>query len=892
MMDNKDKEQQQNGEKHQSASTKTEVAGLHGQQSGDSHKPAQDQGQDQDQDQAQAPGALADLFESANAHKQRLYAEIIIPLHLPRNYTWEIPDYLMAAAAIGLRCEVSLRNKKYTGIIKNLFKVPPKDFTPLPIYSLLDKAPIVTAVQLKFWEWIADYYQCSEGDVMQAAVPSNFKLSSESIIRIEDEFADDVLAGGKQLDQDLSDEEFLLAEALQIRGELRFPEIQQILEGRKIYPVVKKLIDRGLCYIEQSLKEKYKEKKAVFIRFHPDYQKDENLEPLLNNWKGAPAQLKVLMLLRHMTLGDGDVMQSALLKKAATSLSTIKALLDKKMLVAERRSVTRLPVLAPFIEMDFSLSAAQKSAFDLLVDLMQQKKVNLLHGVTASGKTHLYLKLMEQALSAGKQVLYMLPEIALTAQIIRRLQHHFGGHVAVYHSRFNPNERVELWEKVLQGEVQIIVGARSALLLPFKDLGLIIVDEEHDSSYKQQDPAPRYHARDAAIYYGALFEQCPVLLGSATPSLESYYNASQGKYGLVTLLERFENVAMPVIELDNLNMIPKEIPRPILISPELETQIQEALKAQKQVILFQNRRGYSPYQICNSCGWIPQCKHCAVSLTYHKGRNKLVCHYCGTEYPLVTTCAACGSHDFQRKKFGTEQIEEAVAALFPKARVARMDYDSVKGKFSHDAMIQLFESRKIDILIGTQMVVKGLDFEHVSLVGILDADGLLNFADFRVGERAFQLMEQVSGRAGRKDGKGKVLIQVSNIHHPVLQYVQQHDYLAMYQEEIQHRKAFKYPPFTRLIRLIFKHRDTHTARQAAERMAQALRQLASLEVLGPATAPIERVRGQYLWEILIKVPKQPGQLQRCKKVIDHQRAILQSIKEFARVQIAADVDPA
>ena len=828
------------------------------------------------------------LFEQsdpATGERTGCFAEIIIPLHLPRNYTWEIPDYLVKDARIGLRCEVSLRNKKYTGIIKKLFDRAPDAFTPIPIYSLLDKQPIVTPVQLKLWEWIADYYQCSEGDVMQASVPSNFKLSSESVIRLEEN------AENKDLDLDFTDEEFMLAEALQIRGELRFPEVQQILEGRRVYPVVKKLIDRGICYIEESLKEKYKAKKAIFISFHPDYQKEANLEPLLNNWKGAPAQLKILMLLRHMTLGEGDVLQSALLKKAETALSTLKALLDKNILVAQTRSITRLPLMPPFIEMDFSLTEPQQKAYDQLRESMQQKHVNLLHGVTASGKTHIYLKLMEQALRAGKQVLYMLPEIALTAQIIRRLQHHFGGHVAVYHSRFNPNERVELWEKVRKNEVQIILGARSSLLLPFKDLGLIIVDEEHDSSYKQQDPAPRYNARDAAIYYGTLFENCPVLLGSATPSLESYYNATHGKYGLVSLTQRYESVAMPVIELDDLNMIPREIPRPILISPELERQIHATLKSHKQVILFQNRRGYSPYQICNSCGWIPQCKHCAVSLTYHKGRNKLICHYCGTEYPLVTTCAACGSHDFQRKKFGTEQIEEAVAALFPKARVARMDYDSVKGKYSHDAMIQLFESQKIDILIGTQMVVKGLDFEHVSLVGILDADGLLNFADFRVAERAFQLMEQVSGRAGRKDGKGRVLIQVSNIHHPVLGYVKSHDYLAMYDEELGHRKAFRYPPFTRLIRLIFKHRESPTAREAAGRVSQALRRLASIEVLGPAAAPVERVRGQYLWEILIKVPKDPGQLQRCRTIIDQQIAVLQSTKAFARVLVTSDVDP-
>lgn len=841
--------------------------------------------------QQNMPVQTSNLFESAQAGKPRLYAEIIVPLHLPKNYTWEIPEELIAEVVIGLRVEVALRGKKYTGIIKRLFNKAPESFTPLPVYSLLDSTPIVTPTQLKFWTWMANYYLASEGDVMQAAVPSNFKLSSESIIRLAEDM--DGQDRTIELDQenDYSDEEYLLAEALQIRKELRFTEVQQILEGRRIYSVVKKLIDRGICYIEESLKEKYKEKKAIFISFHPDYQKEENLEILLNNWKGAPTQLKILMLLRHMALGEGDVLQTALLKKAEASATTLKTLLDKQILVAESRSITRLPELTPFIEMDFTLSSAQQHALNQLQQQMQDKHVSLLQGVTASGKTQLYFKLIEQVLRSGKQVLYLLPEIALTSQIIRRLQHHFGGHVAVYHSRFNPNERVELWEKVLRNEVQVVLGARSALLLPFKDLGLIVVDEEHDSSYKQQDPAPRYHGRDAAIYYGTLFENCPVLLGSATPSLESYYNAQAGKYGFVELSQRYENVAMPAIELDNLSLITREIPRPILISPRLEEEIHLAIKAHKQVILFQNRRGYSPYQICNNCGWIPQCKHCAVSLTYHKSKNKLLCHYCGTEYPLITTCVACGSHDFQRKKFGTEQIEEAVAALFPKARVARMDYDSVKGKYGHDAMIQLFESQKIDILIGTQMVVKGLDFEQVSLVGILDADGLLNFTDFRVGERAFQLMEQVSGRAGRKDGLGKVLIQVFNIHHPVLQFVQRHDYPAMYAQEITHRKDFNYPPFTRLLRLTFKHKDTHTARQAAVIMAQGLQQLPALVVLGPAAAPIERIRGQYYWEMLIKIPKQNGMLSACRKIIDQQMAILQSTKQYARVILSADVDP-
>ncbi|HTN36659.1 MAG TPA: primosomal protein N' [Arachidicoccus sp.] len=812
------------------------------------------------------------------------YAEIIVPLYLPQNYTWEIPAELVSMAAPGIRAEVSLRNKKYTGIIKRLFQQAPERFKPKPILSLLEDTALITKEQLRFWSWMAQYYLCCEGEVMQAAVPSNFKLSSQSVLSINEGFE------GHEL-EDFTDEEYLVAEALSVRRELRFSEIQQILDARHVYPVVKKLIDKSICFIWEELKEKYKEKKAIFISFHPDYQSDENLEPLLNNWTGAPTQLKVLMLFRHMSFQDGEVQQRDLLNKAEATHATLKALITKNILVSESRSITRIPALPQMMQIDFVLSAAQQLALDKLRVSMQFKSVNLLHGVTASGKTQIYLKLMEEQLKAGRQVLYMLPEIALTAQIIRRLQHHFGGHVAVYHSKFNPNERVELWEKVRSGEIKILLGARSALLLPFKDLGLIIVDEEHESSYKQQEPAPRYNARDAAIYYASLFNNATVLLGSATPSLESYYNCLTGKYGLVTLAERYENVDMPVIEIENLSALPKELPRPVLIAPVMEERIKEALAEHKQVILFQNRRGYSPYQVCNTCGWIPQCKQCAVSLTFHKGKNKLVCHYCGTEYPVVSTCIACGSHDFQRKKFGTEQIEEAVAGLFPNARISRMDYDSVKGKYSHDALIKIFEDQKVDILIGTQMVVKGLDFEHVSLVGILDADGLLNFADFRVNERAFQLMEQVSGRAGRKDGKGKVLIQVSNVHHPVLGFVQAHDYNQMYQQELGYRQQFSYPPFTRLIKILFKHKENHIAQEAAHIMAGALKTNSHITVLGPAVPAIERIRNQYLWEILIKIPKDAEIMKFCRRQIHQQLMILESDKRYARVIVLPDVDP-
>jgi primosomal protein N' (replication factor Y) len=490
----------------------------------------------------------------------------------------------------------------------------------------------------------------------------------------------------------------------------------------------------------------------------------------------------------------------------------------------------------------------------------------------------------------GQQVLYLLPEIALTSQIIRRLQAHFGGSIGIYHSKFNANERVEIWNKVKNGTLKAVLGARSALFLPFKDLGLIIADEEHDPSYKQQEPAPRYHARDAAVYYASLFN-AKVLLGSATPSLESYYNAEQGKYGLVNLTERFGDASLPSMEMVDIRKLHHNEEGKTVFTPSLLNAIQKTLEEKKQIILFQNRRGYSPYLLCETCGWIPHCTQCDVTLTYHKAKHKLTCHYCGSSYPVVQTCVACGSHHFIQKNFGTEKIEEQVISLFPDARIARMDYDTVKGKNDHDAMVKLFEQQRLDILVGTQMVVKGLDFEHVNLVGIIDADGILNFTDFRVNERAFQLMEQVSGRAGRKNSLGQVIIQVSNPYHPVLQFVSQHDFKKLYDFEIKNREIFQYPPFTRLIQVKFKHKDKQIAEEAANIVALTLKKQFGDAVNGPSQPVVDRIRNQFIWEILIKMPKDPATVRKCKLILEQQSIILLNHKRYRSVTMIPDVDP-
>ena len=808
---------------------------------------------------------------------------MIIPLALPKNYTWAVPENMQAAIQPGIRVEVVLgKNKRYAGIVKKILPAKPEAFQPKDILNVLDTEPLVYPQQLKLWEWIAQYYMCSEGEVMQAAIPANLKLSSESILIWNEERSYDFT--------DLSDSEYVVAEALEIKKELRLSEVQQLLDASNVYPVIKKLIEKGVCHVWEELKDKYKEKTETYITLNATYHNEDHLADLLNNWSKAPKQMELLLSYLHLIKTEGEVTQAMLLKKSNATAAQLKGLCDKGILLAEKRATDRIRTLPKNIQIDFSLSAAQEKSFAEIKDSFSTAPVCLLHGVTASGKTEIYTKLIEEYILQGKQVLYMLPEIALTSQIIRRLQKHFGGYIAIYHSKFNPNERVEIWNKVKNGETKVVLGARSSLFLPFKDLGLIIADEEHDASYKQQEPAPRYHARDAAIYYASL-SKANVLLGSATPSIESYYNCEQKKYGLVKLAERFGQVELPQIEIIDIKKVPTKEKDKTALTPALITAIETSLQQKKQVILFQNRRGYSPYLICNTCGWIPQCKHCDVTLTYHKAKNTLTCHYCGTSYPVINTCAACGSHNFTQKNFGTEKIEELVAETFPHAKISRMDYDSVKGKNDHDALIKLFEQQRIDILVGTQMVVKGLDFEHVNLVGIVDADGILNFTDFRVNERAFQLMEQVSGRAGRKDGKGAVLIQVSNIHHPVLQFVKEHDFTKLFAYEISNRKQFDYPPFTRLIQVIFKHKEKHIAEEAANIMMQGLKKDFGNQCNGPAQPVVDRVRNQYLWEILIKLPKDATRINLCKKEIQQQMIIIQSNKRYRSVTILPDVDP-
>ena len=810
------------------------------------------------------------------------WATVILPLALPTTYTYAVPAHLVAEALPGCRVEVVFgKTKKYAGIIKEVFTKAP-DYPTKEILNVLDDEPLLYQQQLTFWNWLSNYYMCSEGEVMAAALPANFKLSSETTLIYNENIAEEFSS--------LSNDEFLVAEALLIKKQLQITEVQQILDVKQVYPVIKSLLEKEVCFIWEELTEKYKVKKENFVSMHPSLKEEAILEEVLNNWKGAPKQMSLLLAFLHFSKTETEVLQSELLKKADATSAQLQGLVQKNILLVEKKTVNRIKMPPKNMDVSFELSPEQQIALSQIENSFLEKDICLLHGVTGSGKTLLYIKLIEAYVNKGFQVLYLLPEIALTAQIIRRLLVHFGGNIAIYHSRFNNQERIELWNKVRNNEVKIILGARSSLFLPFNNLGFVIVDEEHDASYKQQDPAPRYHARDASIFYASLFK-AKVLLGTATPSLESYYNAAQDKYGFVALKHRYGGLQLPAIEIINTLQVTQKDKGKLMISPQLKEKIEQTLKEESQVILFQNRRGYNPYLLCGACGNIPKCNHCDVSLTLHKYSNKLHCHYCGSTYPKLITCPDCGSNNWLEKNFGTEKIEEQLEEDFATARIARMDVDSVRGKTAHDTLIQQFENHRFDILVGTQMVVKGLDFDKVSLVGVLDADGLLNFADFRAHERAFQLMEQVSGRAGRKFKQGLVYIQTTQVKHPILDMLQNHDYISFYKYEIENRQLFFYPPFSRLIKITLKHKHKDRVEAAAEKLANLIKQDFAAYVVGPAAPIIGRIRNLYLMELLLKLPKKKGMGLRYKVVIRNHINFMLSEKDFKSVHVVVDVDP-
>ncbi|MFM7710791.1 MAG: primosomal protein N' [Ferruginibacter sp.] len=821
----------------------------------------------------------AEVYDMTSTAKQ-LLVDIILPIPLKKQFTYHVPASYQQQVAIGKRVEVVFgKSKHYAGIVYAISHQAP-DYDTKPILQILDAEPIVFPEMLSFWHWMADYYMCSMGEIMAAAIPTLFRLSSESVLLATE--------ATERQPENLTDEEYLVYEALQIRKKLRFGEVHKLLDGRKVYSVVQHLLLKQGCILEETFVHQYQEKKERIVELQAHWQSEDSLARLMNTWKGTPKQLEVLLALLHVQKTAGRVTQAELLKKAGASAAVLKALAEKQIVTIRHESVNRIRSEVPKLAVSFTLTPMQSQALQQIESVLTQKQVCLLHGVTGSGKTELYMKLIEQTLKAGKQVLYLLPEIALTSQITRKLEHCFGGYVVVYHSKFSDAERVEIWNKVRDGSPCLVVGARSALFLPLQRPGLVIVDEEHDSSYKQQDPSPRYHARDAAIYWA---NQCgaKVLLGSATPSMESYQHAMDQKYGLVSLPERFGGLALPNIEIVDTNTV--ALSGKVILSPQLKEAIRETIDRKKQVILFQNRRGYHPYMVCQTCSHIPKCRHCDVSLTLHKYSHKLHCHYCGSHYSQPTHCTACGSSHWRERNFGTERVEEELEQAFDSIRVARMDIDSIRGKRAHEQLIQRFERHEIDILVGTQMVVKGLDFERVALVGILDADGLLSFADFRVNERAFQLMEQVSGRAGRKEAVGRVIIQTARLTHPVIQWVLKHDYTAMVAHELGMRQSFGYPPYGRLVVVSLRHKKEPIVQQAASHLAAQLKKDIPTSILGPAPPPISRIRDQYIMELMIKIPSESASRARCKSAIRYHTEQLTTLPAFKSLTLQINVDP-
>lgn len=815
------------------------------------------------------------------------FAEVILPLSLHLNYTYGIPKELLATAAIGKRVEIQFGQRKiYAGIIKNIHTKAPEAYRVKPILSVLDDEPIVTETQLKFWEWIATYYLCAEGDVMNAALPGGFKLESETRIVQHPAFNHDYSG--------LSDKEYLVAEALAVKQELTVDEIGKILHQKTVYPIVQSLLKKNVVLVKEQLLERYKPKLETFIRLNPVFEKDDQLRPVFDELeKRAPRQLELLMAYTHLSNLEGmrykEILKGDLLEKAHADNTALNALLKKKIFLQQRKETGRVAEVET-ANTTFDLTEAQEQALKEGKLSFEKKPVTLLHGVTGSGKTNVYIRLMEEALAEGKKVLYLLPEIALTAQIIERLRRHFGKKIGIYHSRFNTQERVEIWNKLLFGEYDLILGARSAVFLPFENLGLVIVDEEHDPSYKQNDPAPRYHGRDAAIYLASL-HGAKTLLGSATPSLESYHNANTGKFGIATIYERYAGLEMPEILVADVKEAKKKKQMHVHFTSLLLDMLKTTIEKNEQAILFQNRRGYAPYMECETCGWTAMCPNCDVHLTYHKFNNELKCHYCGHRKNSFSQCPACGGKHLKISGFGTEKIEDDLRLLLPGVTVARLDYDAARTRHGYQKIISAFERNKTQVLVGTQMVTKGLDFENVSLVGILNADQLMNYSDFRSAERGFQLMSQVSGRSGRKNKRGTVIIQTTNTANVLLPYIINHDYKGFYEQEIRHRQKFQYPPFTRLIRLTFKHKDKKNVWAASHQVAGALQRELQKKLLGPAEPPVARIKNQYLMQVLIKLERSGKVILQTKKNILSELLKLADNPTYRSVQVIVDVDP-
>ena len=806
-----------------------------------------------------------------------MYIDVVIPLAVYSTYTYKVPRELEDDLQFGVRVEVPFGKKKlYAGLVIEIHKTPPS-YATREVISVLDEESIITRPQLEFWQWIARYYFCGLGEVMHAAVPSRLKLNSETII-----------LPGPMLDEkifDLDDRSYMIAEAVQIQKELTIDKIRSILEIKTVYPLIKRLLEEEVIEVKEELQGGFKAKKLVAIRLTRDSSDAQVRQEMFDLVARSDHQTRALLTIFQLQRDMKVITQEHLVRVAEVSHQVLVALEKKGVIERFETTVSRLGSYDEALDTEQPLSDQQEVAVKAIHAGREQQKPVLLHGVTGSGKTRVYVELIREVLAQGRQVLYLLPEIALTTQIVGRLKRIFGDQLLVYHSRINEHKRVEVWRKVL-GTPKVVLGARSSILLPFADLGLVIVDEEHDGSYKQTEPNPRYQGRDAAIYLSGRHEAL-CILGTGTPSLESYYNARQGKYQLVEMPERFGQMPLPEVVLVDM----KRQGANNHFSKILLDEMEEVHKKGFQTILFRNRRGFAPVMTCSNCGWTALCTNCDTSLTYHQYRNEMQCHLCGYTEKTALVCPACGNHELVLKGFGTELLEDELKIRWPEMKIGRLDLDTARGKKNLEKILEKFESRNLDILIGTQMVTKGLDFDHVSLVGIISADHLLHYPDFRATERAFQLMEQVSGRAGRKHHKGRVVIQAYQISHPVIRDVLDHDYQRFFAREIQERKTFGFPPFSRMIEITVRHTDAKKSDAAARFLYKYLADRLGDRVKGPIVPSIPRVRNRYIQHIVLKLEKKAKLIRDAKCWIKESVDYLKKQKGLTTIRVSVNVDP-
>jgi len=812
------------------------------------------------------------------------FIDVILPIPLKKMFTYRVNPSEASFLKPGMRVAVPFgKSKIYTALVASIHTTAPTIYEAKEIHQILDEYPIVNEFQLRYWKWLSIYYMCSIGEVFRAAVPGSFLLESETIISKNDAVSVN--------ESDLEDDEWLLYEALHHQPILRIHELMEIVGKKNVFPTLKRLLEINAINLKEEIYEQYKPKLVRHVKLHSKYATDDSLQQLLNELSRAPKQRKVVLTLFSLSaISKKKIKLKDLEIKSEVSTAVIKSLIDKEILEEFYIQTDRVSYKGSVTTASKHLNEYQEKALQEINDSFKEKKVVLLHGITSSGKTEVYVKLIEKVIQEGKQVLYLLPEIALTTQLIQRLQNYFGSKISVFHSKYSLNERVETWNNILNNvpKAQIILGARSSVFLPFSNLGLIIVDEEHEVSFKQFDPAPRYHARDAAIVLASLHNS-KTLLGSATPAVESYHNAFQGKYGLVEITRRYGNVLLPEMELVDI----KEKHRKKLMkghfSDRLLEEMQEAIENKEQIILFQNRRGYAPVMECTTCGHTPECPNCDVSLTYHQYKNQLRCHYCGYHMAKQQICQACGSNELDTKGFGTEQIELELKTLFPDVKTGRMDSDTTRGKYGYEKIITAFEQREIEILVGTQMLTKGLDFRDVSLVGVMNADGLLNYPDFRAYERSFQLIQQVAGRAGRTEKRGKVIIQTYNPYHQILQQASVNDYASMFKDQLNDRRQYKYPPFYRLIKITLRHKNYNKVNEGGHWLATSMRNSFGEYVLGPEFPPISRIRNQYIKIILLKIPSHQS-VKSTKEILHKIENSFNAIANYRSIRLIFNVD--